>query len=94
MTLYNLFMNKMSQGQQSMQQSMNFMPAMSQNMNPMQKMQKVMQAMQNPAAFVKQVFPDIPENIQNDGPRVLQYLQQTRNISNEQIQDIMKQIPR
>ena len=94
MTLYNLFMNKMNQGQQPMQPDMKFMPVISQNMNPMQKMQRVMQAMQNPAAFVKQVFPDIPDSIQNDSSRVLQYLQQTRNISNEQIQNIMNQIPR
>ena len=63
-------------------------------MNPMQKMQRVMQAMQNPAAFVKQVFPDIPDNIQNNPNQILQYLQQTRNISDAQIQQTMQQMPR
>lgn len=57
--------------------------------NAYQKVNQIMQSMQNPAAFVKQQFPDIPENILNDPNQVLQYLQQTRNISNEQIQQMM-----
>ena len=54
-----------------------------------QKVNQIMQTMQNPAAFVKQQFPDIPDNILNDPNQILQYLQQTRNISNEQIQQLM-----
>lgn len=54
-----------------------------------QKVNQIMQTMQNPAAFVKQQFPDIPDNIMNDPNQILQYLQQTRNISNEQIQQFM-----
>jgi len=54
--------------------------------NPMQKMQYIMQAMSNPAAFVRQHFPDIPEGIQNDPRQILGYLQQTRGISNQQVQ--------
>lgn len=57
--------------------------------NAYQKVNQIMQSMQNPAAFVKQQFPDIPENILNDPNQVLQYLQQTRGISNEQIQQMM-----
>ena len=34
--------------------------------NPMQKMMYIMQAMQNPAQFVKQHIPDIPDEIQNN----------------------------
>lgn len=56
--------------------------------NPMQKMQYIMNAMTNPAAFVKQQFPDIPENIQNDPNEILRYLQRTRGISDQQIQQI------
>ena len=56
--------------------------------NPMQKMQYIMNAMTNPAAFVKQQFPDIPENIQNNPNEILRYLQQTRGISDQQIQQI------
>jgi len=61
--------------------------------NPMQKMQYIMQAMQNPAAFVKQAFPDIPAEIQNNPNQILSYLQQTRHISNEQIQNLQNQLP-
>ena len=54
--------------------------------NPVQKMTFVMQAMANPAAFVKQQFPDIPENNQNDTNQVFNYLQQTRGqVSQEQV---------
>lgn len=62
--------------------------------NPWQKAQFLMQAMRNPAAFVKQHIPDIPENIQNDPNQILQYLQQTRGVTNEQIQQLAQQIPR
>lgn len=62
--------------------------------NPIQKMQYVMQAMTNPAAFVRNAFPDIPSNIQNDPNQILQYLQQSRGITNEQVQQVANQIPR
>lgn len=61
-------------------------------MNPMQKMRMVMQAMTNPAAFVKQQFPDIPDDMLNDPNRIMQYLQQTRGISNQDIQQVTAQI--
>ena len=62
--------------------------------NPLQKANYILQALKNPAAFVKQQFPDIPENISNDPNKILQYLQETRNISNDQISQIMNQFPR
>ena len=46
--------------------------------NPMQKMNYIMQAMRNPAAFVREQFPDVPENIRNNPDEILRYLQQTR----------------
>jgi hypothetical protein len=57
--------------------------------NAYQRVNQIMHSMQNPAAFVKQQFPDVPDNILNDPNQVLQYLQQTRNISNEQLQQLM-----
>ena len=63
-------------------------------MNPIQKMQYIMQAMTNPAQFVRNAFPDIPPQIQNNPNQILSYLQQTRNISNEQIQNIINQLPK
>jgi len=82
--LYNMIMS----GQ--MRQSQGISP---QAMNPAQKMQYIMQAMTNPAAFVKQHFPDIPAQIQNNPNQILQYLQQTRHISNDQIQNLINQYP-
>lgn len=61
--------------------------------SPMQKMNYIMQAMRNPAAFVKQCFPDIPDQIANNPQQILSYLQQTRGISNQQIQQLKNQIP-
>lgn len=80
--LYNMLMSG----------NMNQQPVMSPT-NPMQKMQMMLQAMSNPAAFVKRAFPDIPNEIQNNPNQILQYLQQTRGISNEQINSLMNQHP-
>ena len=82
--LYNMIMSgQMGRGQ----------AVSTQAMNPIQKANYIMQAMTNPAAFVRQTFPDIPAQIQNDPNQILQYLQQTRHISNQQIQDLLAQNP-
>lgn len=59
--------------------------------NPVQKMNYIMQAMRNPAAFVKNMFPDIPNQIMNDGDQVLNYLKQTRGITDQDIQKAQNQ---
>lgn len=64
------------------------MNAAPQFQNPIQKMNYILEAMRNPAAFVRQQFPDIPANISNDPNQILRYLQQTRGISDQQIQQI------
>ena len=46
------------------------------------------------AKEIKQQFPDIPDTMMNDPNQVLQYLQQTRNISNDQLAMLMNQFPR
>lgn len=58
-------------------------------MNPIQKAQYIMQSLTNPAVFVKQQFPDIPDAILNDPNQILAYLQQSRGISNQQLQQLM-----
>lgn len=63
-------------------------------MNPIQKANYILQTLTNPARFVKQQFPDIPDNISNDPNQILQYIQRTRGISNEQIQTILGQFKR
>ena len=59
----------------------------------MQRMSAMMQAMQNPMAVVFQAFPDIPEGIRHDAGQILSYLQQSRGISDAQIQAIRQQMP-
>lgn len=60
--------------------------------NPLvQRMMAVMQAMQNPAAFVKQRFPDIPQQIMNDPNQIFNYLQQTHGAVSQQQIDQAKQ---
>lgn len=62
--------------------------------NPIQRAAAIMQAMQNPAAFVRQMIPDLPVEIANDPNRILRYLQQTMGISDQQIQQIAGMGPR
>lgn len=57
--------------------------------NPLQKVQYITQTLTNPAAFVKQQFPDVPDEILNDSNKVLAYLQQSRGISNQQLQQMI-----
>ena len=73
--------------------SPNFLsPQMAPRPNPVQMITGIMQAMMNPAAFVKQKFPDIPQNIANDPNQVFNYLQQTRpQVSQQQIQEAQQQ---
>lgn len=61
--------------------------------NPAQKAQYIMNALMNPAAFAKQQFPDIPDNISNNPSAILAYLQQTRGIPMSQINQLNSQNP-
>ena len=85
----NPLYNQLMGGQKAQQ-----VPQVSASMNPLQRMGQIMQAMRNPAQFVRNAIPDLPAEIANDPNRILQYLQQTRGITNEQIQQIAGQIPR
>lgn len=89
--LYNQLMGQNAPQQKPVQQSMN---GRSQFANPMQKMNYILQAMRNPAQFVRNAIPDLPENIANDPNQILQYLKQTRGITDQQIQMAAEQIPR
>lgn len=61
--------------------------------NPMQKAQFIMNALSNPAAFAKEQFPDIPDEISNNPGAILNYLQKTRGIPPNQIQQLNNQNP-
>lgn len=58
---------------------------------PFNPLQQIMSAMNNPAAFIKQRFPDIPDSMMSDPNQILSYLQQTRGISGQQIQQLVNQ---
>lgn len=64
--------------------------------NPMQQMAYIMQAMRNPAAFVRQNLPGIPESAFNDpsGNQVLQYMMSNMGVTQQDIQNVSGQIPR
>ena len=66
------------------------------NMQPRtpQPQMNFMQALMNPVAFVRQVCPDVPENIINDPDQVLSYLMNTRGISQNYIQQLINMMPR
>lgn len=62
--------------------------------NPMQRINAVQQAMQNPAAFVRQAFPNMPADIANDPNKVLAYMKQNCGLTDYDIQAAASQIPR
>lgn len=74
--------------QQMMGNTMQQQPMPPSNMNPIQKFNYIRQAMANPVAIIKQRFPDIPDQIMNNPEMILNYLQQTRGITNQQIQNL------
>lgn len=60
------------------------------NRTPLQAIDAIQRAMANPGAFIKEKFPDIPENIMNSPILILDYLQRTRGmITNQQIQQLV-----
>lgn len=58
------------------------------NMNPLQRINYIRQAMANPAILIKQRFPDIPDQIMNNPEQILSYLQKTRGITNQDLQNL------
>lgn len=68
-------------------------PPVRRPMNPAQMMSAVIQHMNNPFGFLKQQFPDIPDELANNPGGIMQYLQQTRNISDADVQSTANQIP-
>ena len=57
--------------------------------NPMmQRLAMINQAMKNPLSIVKQRFPDIPDQLSNDPNAILNYLQQTRGITDQDLQQL------
>ena len=72
---------------------LNQQPARTRMINPIQRANYIYQAMRNPVEFVKQQFPDVPEEISNDPNQILDYLRRTRGISDEQLRQILNPFP-
>ena len=89
--LYQQLMGQSISQQSPAQQPMSGGPQFA---NPIQKMDYILQAMRNPAQFVRQAIPDLPDNIANDANQILQYLKQTRGVTDQQIQMAARLIPR
>lgn len=90
--LYSMLMGSIpQQSVTSFPQNMSFSPPMFQN--PLQKMNYIMQAMSNPAAFVRQNLPEIPNEILNDPNQILQYMKQNMGLTDQDIRNASMQIP-
>lgn len=61
--------------------------------NPFQIVGEISNAMRNPIAFAMNAFRDVPAELWNDPARALQYIQQTRNISQADIQNMINSLP-
>lgn len=61
--------------------------------NPQNLMGAIAQAMQNPQAYAMQAFSDVPRELWANPERALQYIQQTRNISQADIQNMISSLP-
>lgn len=61
--------------------------------NPMGIAGEVAMAMRNPMAYAMQQFQDVPKELWNNPAQALQYIQQTRGISNADLQNMLSQFP-
>ena len=50
-------------------------------------------AMRDPMTFAMNAFRDVPRELWNDPAKALQYIQQTRNISQADIQNMINSLP-
>ena len=61
--------------------------------NPFQLAGEIANAMRNPVGFAMNAFRDVPRELWNDPAKALQYIQQTRNISQADIQNMINSLP-
>lgn len=62
-------------------------------MNPMGVMGQLSQAMQNPQSYAMQAFQDVPREMWNNPPQALQYIMQTRGLTQADIQNMIGNLP-
>lgn len=91
--LFNMLMGQQTPIQRPAASSM---PGTPQFVNPIQRMNYILQAMQNPAAFVRQNLPNIPNEAYDDptGNGVLQYMMNHMGVTQMDIQNAKNQIPK
>lgn len=56
-------------------------------------MGQIMQAMRNPMAFAMNAFPDVPREMWRNPEQALQYIQQSRGITQQDIQNMLASFP-
>lgn len=62
-------------------------------MNPMAVMGQLSQAMQNPQFYAMQAFKDVPRDLWNNPSQALQYIMQTRGLTQGDIQSMIGSLP-
>lgn len=90
----NPWYDKINAAPMTMTQSQSSYYAPQQPQNPMQMYGQIMQAMRNPSQFVKNRFPDIPDDIANDPDRILAYLKQYKGLTDQDIRQAQNLMPR
>lgn len=60
-------------------------------MNPLQVVGEVANAMRNPMAFAMNAFRDVPPELWSNPAQALQYIQQTRGLSDADLRNIVGQ---
>lgn len=61
--------------------------------NPAVMMGQIVQAMRNPSVYAMQAFSDVPKEMWNDPERALQYIMQTRGLTQADIQNMVSSLP-
>lgn len=62
-------------------------------MNPMGLMNQISQAMQNPQSYAMQAFRDVPQELWNYPANALQYIMQTRGLTQADVQNMIGSLP-
>ena len=62
-------------------------------MNPMAMMGQISQAMRNPQSYAMQAFQDVPREMWNNPEQALQYIMQTRGLTQADIQNMIGSLP-
>lgn len=62
-------------------------------MNPVGMMGQLSQAMQNPQSYAMQAFQDVPREMWNNPQQALQYIMQTRGLTQADVQNMINSLP-